>query len=522
MPVVLPVTPMPVMQWFADETGLPLTNGRVYTYLAGSTTPAATYSDPAGAVPNSNPLTLDENGKAVIYLGPVVYKFDVKSSTGVSLTGYPRDYIAGAAPPAQLTLTSTYFSSLNASALTNITGANVVGAVPLATLAADVSTVDVYLVAGQSNAQGQGVSATSVTVPTGKVLQWKSSAISDANDPVGNANTGSAWPNFGLNYYNATGRKILFVPAAVAGTTQVAAADRGNGNWDAGGTLWGLSVAAVTAAMAGATAAGYNPVFKGVLWCQGESDGDAINGVAPTTTQAAYQAALIAMILRYRTTYGAQMPFYIHVTGYGLQGAGDAGYALVRASQRIVRDSDTHTFIVFENAVDYPGLGLMQVDGYHYTQPGYNTMGQISAMNVISARAGSFLQHQVAGNLDLTYSLGGLGIGPQTPNGNLPNPNYKFQVRPATDQNFAVITKTNLADGISLISFTDSAAAQKSVELLASQFLVTTNAAPHMLMDGSGVLKLHAYTATTYTAACVYLVVDAAGIVKRSAIGPGS
>lgn len=258
-------------------------------------------------------------------------------------------------------------------------------------LATTLNTLDLFLVAGQSNAQGQGVAGTSVTVPTGKVLQFYNGVFTDANDPVGNANTGSAWPSLGLAYYNATGRKLCFVPAAVAGTTQSAADDRGLGNWSAGATLFLNANAAVTAAMAAATLAGYTPLFRGILWSQGESDGDAINGVAPTTTQAAYQASFIAMIAAFRAIYGAQMPFYIFQTGYGMQGGGDSGYAQIRAAQRTVRDADAYTSIVFDVAVDFRNRGLMQGDGYHYTQPGYNEMGHAAASSVVTAVPAPFL-----------------------------------------------------------------------------------------------------------------------------------
>ncbi len=45
--------------------------------------------------------------------------------------------------------------------------------------------VDVFLIGGQSNAVGHGSSASSPVVPAGKVLQWVTGNITDANDPVG-------------------------------------------------------------------------------------------------------------------------------------------------------------------------------------------------------------------------------------------------------------------------------------------------------------------------------------------------
>ena len=48
--------------------GKPLAGGKIYTYSAGTTTNKATYTTMAGDVPNSNPVILDQNGKAKIFL----------------------------------------------------------------------------------------------------------------------------------------------------------------------------------------------------------------------------------------------------------------------------------------------------------------------------------------------------------------------------------------------------------------------------------------------------------------------
>lgn len=250
------------------------------------------------------------------------------------------------------------------------------------------TAVDVYLIGGQSNGVGQGTAASSPTVPTGKVLQVNGSTITDANDPVGSANTGSAWPTFGLTYFNATGRRVAFVPAAVDGTAQTAAADTGAGNWDASGTMYSLSVAALNAALTALDAAGYDATLKGILWCQGEQDGGGIN--SSLITEAAYKGALAAMIARYRAAYGAQLPFYIFRTGTFV-GQSDVGYFEVRDAQEQVAAADPYTFIVFRNAIDFPVRNLIQVDNEHYTQAGYNEMGQVGASAVVSGRAGTYL-----------------------------------------------------------------------------------------------------------------------------------
>lgn len=60
--------------------GKPLAGGKVYTYEAGTTTPKSTYTTMAGDVPNSNPVILDQNGKAKIFLGDGAYRMRILDS----------------------------------------------------------------------------------------------------------------------------------------------------------------------------------------------------------------------------------------------------------------------------------------------------------------------------------------------------------------------------------------------------------------------------------------------------------
>lgn len=68
------LTPTPKMQ-FVDASGVPLANGLLYTYNAGTTTPQATYTDSSGATPNTNPIVLNARGEANVWLGSATYKF---------------------------------------------------------------------------------------------------------------------------------------------------------------------------------------------------------------------------------------------------------------------------------------------------------------------------------------------------------------------------------------------------------------------------------------------------------------
>jgi len=86
--------PWPKAKFFVPNTNYPLSGGKVYSYVAGTSTPLTTYSDPAGAIPNTNPVILNAQGEASIYLSNnSLYKIDVHDASDVPLSGYPVDNI---------------------------------------------------------------------------------------------------------------------------------------------------------------------------------------------------------------------------------------------------------------------------------------------------------------------------------------------------------------------------------------------------------------------------------------------
>jgi len=80
---------------FFDNNGVPLTGGLLYSYIAGTTTPATTYTTSTGLISNSNPIVLDSAGRVneVWLTAGSTYKFVLKTSAGVTLGTY--DNIVG-------------------------------------------------------------------------------------------------------------------------------------------------------------------------------------------------------------------------------------------------------------------------------------------------------------------------------------------------------------------------------------------------------------------------------------------
>lgn len=73
---------------FFDNNGNPLAGGKIYTYAAGTTTFAATYTSSSGSVANSNPIVLDSAGRtpAQIWLTEgSSYKFVLQTSLGTTI-----------------------------------------------------------------------------------------------------------------------------------------------------------------------------------------------------------------------------------------------------------------------------------------------------------------------------------------------------------------------------------------------------------------------------------------------------
>ena len=77
---------------FFDNNGVPLAGGLIYTYLAGTSTPEATYTSSTGVTAHANPIVLDAAGRIatgeVWLTSGIDYKFLVKTSANVQLGSY--------------------------------------------------------------------------------------------------------------------------------------------------------------------------------------------------------------------------------------------------------------------------------------------------------------------------------------------------------------------------------------------------------------------------------------------------
>lgn len=133
---------------FMDNSGNPLSGGKLFTYAAGTLTPLATYTDRSGAVPNANPVILDSAGRADIWLTVnTAYQLILQDSVGNVLDSVDNFY-AGA-DPAQLTAAGIVPATGGTyTGLVSFTG----GATFDGTPAQDLATLDSLGIAAVQNA----------------------------------------------------------------------------------------------------------------------------------------------------------------------------------------------------------------------------------------------------------------------------------------------------------------------------------------------------------------------------------
>lgn len=77
---------------FFDNSGNPLTGGKIFSYEAGTTTPLPTYTSSSGTVAHTNPIILDAAGRVPnggeIWVALQLYKFVLKTSADVTIATY--------------------------------------------------------------------------------------------------------------------------------------------------------------------------------------------------------------------------------------------------------------------------------------------------------------------------------------------------------------------------------------------------------------------------------------------------
>ena len=91
-------------QQFFDNNGQPLSGGKIYTYVSGTTSPQTTYTSSTGATAHTNPITLDSAGRVpggeLWLTNNLQYKFILNTAAGGLIGTY--DNISASIPSASL------------------------------------------------------------------------------------------------------------------------------------------------------------------------------------------------------------------------------------------------------------------------------------------------------------------------------------------------------------------------------------------------------------------------------------
>src|SRR6476646_2318377 len=101
-------------QRYCDSNNSPLAGGKLYTYIAGTSTPLATYTDQGGLTENTNPVILDANGEADVWLTDSFFKFILKDANDVTI--WTKDYVSVAETTAASAATSAAAAAASATA----------------------------------------------------------------------------------------------------------------------------------------------------------------------------------------------------------------------------------------------------------------------------------------------------------------------------------------------------------------------------------------------------------------------
>lgn len=107
------------------DAGVPAAGYKLYTYDSGTTTPKTTYTDQAGTIPNTNPITLDARGMCELWLGTGEYTLALYTgligSGGALVKSW--DDVGGAALAGDITtLRADLASTTDATKGTNLIG----------------------------------------------------------------------------------------------------------------------------------------------------------------------------------------------------------------------------------------------------------------------------------------------------------------------------------------------------------------------------------------------------------------
>lgn len=240
-----------------------------------------------------------------------------------------------------------------------------------------MANVDVFIVAGQSNAQSVILSGTSevpsyLATPDSGVKVWDGSAFVTLQEGFNSGGritaVGPEWAyegEFLYHYRQDNPSKTVYLIKRAEGGTSLAV------DWDPAGSLFGQMETFCVNGLSALVSAGHTPTVRAMLWMQGESD-------ANNQTRAnAYEVNLNNFISNVRSRCGDTNTRFIlgriidNISNYPYQD-------IVRPAQQTIGAQSKNAWIDTDS---YP------IDVVHYTAPGQALLGQAMYTKYLSLQS---------------------------------------------------------------------------------------------------------------------------------------
>ncbi len=242
-----------------------------------------------------------------------------------------------------------------------------------------------FLLAGQSNAVGQGDSLKSPVCKPNTTYEFDATInqFIALKDPAGKpwklfqrAGTGSVAPPFAKRFNELSNQPVYVVTAARGGASCHRKAEMADYNtWDTNGQLFSDAVEKTEMAEAKS-----GIPLSGIIWMQGERDANAI--LAGQLTPVEYQESLEGLIQRFREKFGKKLPFYIVQIAYQQDKRPD-GCQSVRDVQVAVAKKMKGVYIAYGETGEFAQRKWFK-DIVHYNQNALNDIGTKTAEFVFS------------------------------------------------------------------------------------------------------------------------------------------
>lgn len=227
----------------------------------------------------------------------------------------------------------------------------------------------VVIVAGQSNAAGSAGDTATQDIEVANSAYWNRSYwVKPLRDPVTPAPDGGWVPAFAQYVSNMRSRPVYVINVAVGGANCASGYHSDSGSWGSTGGLRARSEIIVSAALA---AMSHEYDMLGTIWIQGESDVQ--NIVAGREDISDYTASVTEVVEWAMQTFGGD--FFISKLSYLKDSAYDTQTDAINAVLQGLADSTAGCHIASSRATTFRSEDYLR-DTYHYTQAGYNILGQ--------------------------------------------------------------------------------------------------------------------------------------------------